>query len=100
MANDYLLSIYAKIDIPGALNNEHYISVKPNFSPITNSSGFYYYLGFKAAMFSILRCHSDCSTCSGPLATQCLTCQDSAKTIVNSTCVCNTAANYFYIANS
>ena len=67
-AQDYLLNVYGKVNITGVPDNEHYIDVKPTFNPVQNNSGFFYYFGIKAAMFSVLRCHSDCKSCTGPTA--------------------------------
>jgi len=51
--------------------------------------------GIKDMVVSVLTCHSACLTCKGPLSTDCLTCTDTTRVVVNSTCTCNTAANYY-----
>ena len=42
-----------------------------------------------------LKCHSDCSRCTGPLQTDCITCADSKETLVNGTCQCKISSNYY-----
>jgi len=56
--------------------------------------------GIKDAIFSVLKCHSDCSTCSGPSATECLKCTNNHKIIKNGSCVCDSANNYFWSIGS
>jgi hypothetical protein len=51
-------------------------------------------------LITVLKCHSDCSTCTGPLATDCVVCSDNKKVVVNGTCTCNTASNFFYVSGS
>ena len=46
-------------------------------------------------MVTVLACHSVCATCTGPLQTDCLTCTDSTRRVVNNTCTCNTGLGYY-----
>jgi len=45
----------------------------------------------------VLVCHSSCSSCSGPLISNCLTCPVN-QMIVNNVCVCNSTAGYFNLS--
>jgi hypothetical protein len=58
------------------------------FSPYPN-------WGVKDLVVTVLACHSACATCNGPLATDCLTCSDTTRRVVNKTCTCNTASNWY-----
>lgn len=69
-------------------------------NPVWNASGFYYYWGVQSAYFTVLACHSDCSTCSGPGSNQCNSCSDSMKRVVNGSCICNVNSNYYYVNGS
>jgi hypothetical protein len=93
---DYFLRINGKISIsPTTTNTAHSIYISSNKEPVQNSSGFYYMFGIKNAVFTVLRCHTDCSRCTGPADSQCTICSNSTKKLVNGSCVCNSAANYF-----
>lgn len=52
-------------------------------SPVSNSTGFYYYWGLKDLVITILKCHSSCGRCSGPSSTECLTCASATKEVIN-----------------
>lgn len=96
-AMDYLLTIATQLNLsPVGINNQYSIYVNPNKNAVFNTTGFYYYWGIKDAVFTVLKCHTACSTCSGPSSDQCTSCSDPAKILLNGTCVCNTNANYFY----
>ena len=51
--------------------------------------------GIKDIVVTTLACHSQCSSCTGPLATDCTVCTDTTRRFVNGSCLCNTASNYF-----
>ena len=53
------------------------------------------YWGIRDVYVSILKCHTECLTCTGPLATDCIIFWDSTKTVVNLTFHCNTTANKY-----
>lgn len=100
-AMDYLLTIDTYVSLsPVGINNQYTIYVNPNKNAVLNATGFYYYWGIKDAVFTILKCHSACSTYSGPNSNQCTSCSDPAEILLNGTCVCNTNANYFYTLGS
>jgi hypothetical protein len=63
-------------------------SNSPLFSPYPN-------WGIKDVIVTVLTCHAACATCKGPLVTDCITCADTTRVVVNNTCTCNTAA-FFY----
>lgn len=94
------MNIYGKISLTGTANTQFTLKVKSNKNPVQNTSGFYYYWGIQSALFTVLKCHLDCSSCTGSSNTQCITCSDSKKKMVNGSCVCNTALNYFYQVGS
>lgn len=95
-AQDYLLTVSAKLSVSPVGNNQYDIYVNHIKNPEQNSTGFYYYWGIHDALLTVLRCDSSCATCTGPDASQCKTCSDSAKIVVNGTCVCDSSRNYFY----
>lgn len=100
-AYDYLIAIGGKIDFaPTGLNSAYTIYVNANMNPVQNASGFYYQWGVVNSIFSVLRCHADCYTCTGPAANQCTSCWDGAKVVKNGSCVCDSANNYFYVVGS
>ncbi len=57
--------------------------------------GSYPNWGVKDLVVTVLACNSVCATCTGPLSTDCLTCTDVTRKVVNSTCICNTASGYY-----
>lgn len=67
-AFDYLLTISGKINVAPTNNNANTIYISSNVNPIQNTSGFYYMWGIKDAVFTVLKCHSDCASCTGPAA--------------------------------
>jgi len=78
-ANDYLLTINAKTNVSPTGTQSWSIYMNAIKNPVQNSTGFYYYWGLHDAVFTVLQCHSSCSTCSGPLSTDCKSCTDGMK---------------------
>lgn len=95
-ANDYLLTINAKTDVAPTGTAAWTVYLNSIKDPVQNSTGFYYYWGLHDAVFSILKCHTSCATCTGPLLTDCKTCADSQKEVINGTCLCRTSSNFYY----
>jgi len=56
--------------------------------------------GVREAIFIVLKCHTDCATCSGPSAFECLSCSNNQKIIKNGSCICDSANNYFWSIGS
>jgi hypothetical protein len=99
-AQDYLLTVSAKLSLTPSGSNQYVIYVNHIKDPVQNSTGFYYNWGIHDAVFTVLRCDSSCATCTGPSANQCTSCSDGAKVVVNGTCVCDANNNYFYTLGS
>lgn len=93
---EYFMTITAKTEVSPSANQNWRVYVMPIKAPVENSTGFYYYWGLHDALFTVLKCHSDCGTCTGPNSTQCKTCSTNTKVAVNGSCVCDTSNNYFY----
>jgi hypothetical protein len=95
-ANDYLITINAKASVTPTGTQSWTIYANPIMNPVQNASGFYYYWGLHDAVFTVLQCHSSCSTCTGPSSTECKACADSQKEVVNGQCLCKSSSNYYY----
>lgn len=82
------------------LNAEYFYQPTTNYVTFyvgSNSDlyGTYPQWGIKDIVVTVLACHSVCATCTGPLQTDCLTCSDTTRRVVNNTCTCNTASGYY-----
>lgn len=51
--------------------------------------------GITNAVFTVLKCHTDCKKCTGPANTQCTACSNNTKKLSNGSCVCNSGLGYF-----
>jgi hypothetical protein len=100
-ANDYLLTVAGQITtIPTASNQAYTISIYSNMNPVWNTTGFYYYWGIQSALFTVLSCHPDCSSCTGPASNQCTGCSNNQKTVKNGSCICDVSRNFYYLPGS
>ena len=94
---DYLLTVTAKASVsPSGSSNQYSIYVTANKNAYNNTQGLYYYWGIQSAVFSVLKCDSSCGSCTGPTASQCKSCSDGNKIVVNGICVCNVNIGQFY----
>ena len=87
---DYLITIYAEHKYEPTSNYiTFYISSNADlFSPYPN-------WGVKDIIVTALKCDSACTTCKGPLATDCIACAVANRVVVNKTCTCNTATFHY-----
>ena len=60
-----------------------------------SASGTNYHWGIHGVVITGLPCHSDCSTCTGPEATDCLTCSSGSKSLKDGICQCASGSNYW-----
>jgi hypothetical protein len=56
-----------------------------------------YAWGIKDMIMNLLKCHTSCTTCSGPLISNCLSCPTNQK-VVNSYCVCDSGLGYYNLS--
>ena len=73
---------YVKLFITSNSDNSTLFSIYPEW-------------GIKDIIVTTLACHSQCSRCKGPLATDCLVCNDTNRRFVNNSCLCNTTNGYY-----
>ena len=51
--------------------------------------------GIYDMLVTILKCHPNCKTCTGPLETQCTACNDLKRELKDGACKCNITAGYY-----
>jgi len=69
-------------------------------APVANSSGFYNYWGIKASQFTVLKCHPECASCTGPNPDQCTSCTNVNKTLINNKCICDVTRGFYFVVGS
>ena len=90
---DYIMM--AEFTVPSINRTTEHLYLSSNQDLLISELGYKVYWGFDKILVTALKCHADCTYCSGPTASECLSCATAGYVAVNGTCKCDTSNGYY-----